>query len=194
MPPVTDHDHRLIARAAAGDRAAFDALVRPRWERIFRIALRIVGEREDAQDVAQRACLRLWQTLDRFRPGEDLDGWIYRMVTNLAIDALRRRRARREEAVPAAPRPAPVAGQPEHRLLAAELERALEEATADLPPRQKAVFVLARVEGLAPTEIARMLDLAPSTVRNHLLQARAHVARVLERRFPGLIGPRGGRP
>ncbi len=184
---MSESERRLIVRAAAGDRRAFDALVRPRWERIYRIALRIVGEREDAQDVAQRACLRLWQTLARFRPGEDLDGWIYRMVTNLAIDTLRRRRTRREE--PVLPEVREHAGAlPENRLLAAELERALQVATEQLPPRQKAVFVLARVEGLEPVEIARMLGVAPSTVRNHLFQARAHVARVLARRFPGLLG------
>lgn len=182
----------LVARAARGDREAFDALLRPRWERFFRIALRIVGDAEDARDVAQKAALRLWQTLDRFRPGEDLDGWIYRMVTNLAIDSLRRRRARPEDAGRdldamsahlADPGP-----NPEHRALVAELESALEAATRDLAPRQKAVFVLSRVEGLSHLEIARMLDMAPSTARNHLFQARAHVARRLRAHFPHLLG------
>ncbi|GAB4226434.1 MAG: RNA polymerase sigma factor [Acidobacteriota bacterium] len=191
---MNDREHRLVVRAAAGDREAFDALIGPRWERIFRIALRIVGTREDAEDVAQRACLRLWQTLDRFRAGEDLDGWIYRMVTNLAIDALRRRRARREEPGPGPAARRTVAPAAERRVLAAELEQALAEVTDGLPERQKAVFVLARIEGFAPAEIARMLGLAPSTVRNHLFQARGHVARELARRFPGLLGRRGERP
>ena len=83
---------------------------------------------------------------------------------------------------------------PEGRVLAGELEQALDEVTRDLPERQKAVFVLARVEGLAPIEIARLLDVAPSTVRNHLFQARAHVARRLRERFPGLLGERKGGP
>lgn len=184
-------DARLIARAASGDRDAFDALVRPRWPRMFRIALRIVGEREEAEDVAQQACFRLWETLDRFRVGEDLDGWIYRMVVNLAIDALRRRRARPEDAAadPAPLRRDPAPG-PEGRVLAAELEEALDLVTRDLPERQKAVFVLARVEGMAPIEIARLMELAPSTVRNHLFQARAQVARRLREHFPGLLGER----
>jgi RNA polymerase sigma-70 factor (ECF subfamily) len=184
-------DARLIARAASGDRDAFDTLVRPRWPRMFRIALRIVGEREEAEDVAQQACFRLWETLDRFRAGEDLDGWIYRMVVNLAIDALRRRRARPEDASaePAPLRSDPASG-PEGRVLAAELEEALGLVTRDLPERQKAVFVLARVEGMAPIEIARLMELAPSTVRNHLFQARAQVARRLREQFPGLLGER----
>lgn len=196
---MTSDVTRQIRRAAAGDRRAFDALVEPRWPRMFRIAHRIVGEREEAQDVAQQACLRLWQTLDRFRVGEDLDAWIYRMVTNLSIDALRRRRSRSQAVVPVAdgqgesievraPRPGACELDPERALAARELEDALRAATADLAPRQRAVFVLARIEGLSAAEIAEMLDVAPSTVRNHLFQARAHVARRLRELVPGLVG------
>lgn len=180
----------LIVRAAAGDREAFDALIAPRWERLYRIAGRITGDWDEARDVAQQVALRLWQTLSRFRPGEDLDGWIYRMTVNLAIDALRKRQARREELlaeppVAAAPRAGAARG-PLERVLAHELEAALEDCTRELSPRQKAVFVLARVEGLEPREIAQMLSLAPSTVRNHLFQARAAVARRLKARYPEL--------
>lgn len=189
---MSTEDAALIARAVRGDREAFDAILRPRWDRLFRIALRIVGDPEDARDVAQRAALRLWETLDRFRPGEDLDAWIYRMATNLAIDSLRRRRARPESAVApavlAAVEPSDPHPDPERRVLASELERALDTVTADLAPRQKAVFVLARIEGMTPSEIARVLDMAPSTARNHLFQARAHVARRLRQLFPGLLG------
>ncbi len=181
----------LIVRAAAGDREAFDALIGPRWERLHRIAGRVTGDWDEARDVAQQVALRLWQTLSRFRPGEDLDGWIYRMTVNLAIDALRKRQARREDLlaeVPdaAAPRPAGAGRGPLERVLAHELEAALQDCTRELAPRQKAVFVLARVEGLEPSEIARMMDLAPSTVRNHLFQARAAVARRMQARYPEL--------
>ncbi|MBP7149427.1 MAG: sigma-70 family RNA polymerase sigma factor [Acidobacteria bacterium] len=187
-------DAELIARALGGDGEAFDALIGSRWERMFRIAWRIVGDAEDARDVAQQSCLRLWETLGRFRIGEDLDGWIYRMTVNLAIDALRRRQARPEEPWPAAPaEPVPAAGPgPEELLRARELDAALQEVTHDLPPRQKAVFVLARIEGLSGAEIAAMLGLAPSTVRNHLFQARAVVGRRLAEKFPGLFSEGAG--
>lgn len=187
-----------IARAARGDREAFDALLRPRWPRLVRIAARIVGDPADAQDVAQQACLRLWQTMDRVRPDEDLDGWIYRMVVNLALDTLRRRRARPEGRAAVADPAAlglvdPGAG-PEQRAIAAELERALADVTADLPPRQKAVFVLTRVEGLPPAQVAEILGIAPSTVRNTLFQLRAAIARRLRDRYPGLLGGLTGEP
>lgn len=185
----------LIRRAAAGDREAFDALLDERWERIFRIASRIVGEREEAQDVAQAACLRLWQSLSRFRPGEDLDGWIYRMVVNLSIDALRRRRARPDrDAVPPPTghrEPRDASPDPEQQALVRELEQALERLTRDLPPRQKAAFVLTRVEGLSAVEAAHALGVAPSTVRNHLFQVRALLARRLREDFPGWLAEPG---
>lgn len=188
----------LIRRAARGDRGAFDALLEPRWERIYRVALRIVGQREEAEDVAQTACLRLWNTLDRFRTGEEFDGWIYRMVVNLSIDALRRRRARPAPAPPPREERGPArelrdgSPDPEQRVLVRELESALEAITADLPPRQKAVFVLTRVEGLSAVEAARILGVAPSTVRNHLFQVRTQLARRLGERFPGLLGVERG--
>ncbi len=181
----------LIVRAAAGDREAFDALIAPRWERLHRIAGRIIGDWDEARDVAQQVALRLWQTLSRFRPGEDLDGWIYRMTVNLAIDELRKRQARREDLLaelPDAVLPSPAGGRrdPLDQVLAQELEAALDDCTRELSPRQKAVFVLARVEGLEPSEIARLMELAPSTVRNHLFQARGAVARRLRVRYPEL--------
>lgn len=186
----------LIARAARGDREAFDALAAPRWARINQLARRIIGQAEDAQDVAQQVLLRLWQVLPRFRAGAELDGWIYRMTVNLAIDALRRRQARPDNG--AAEIPASLAGGgpgPEDQLLARELERVLQEVTRALPPRQKAVFILAQVEGKTAPEIAEILGVAPSTVRNHLLHVRSAVVRRLRERFPGfpgLAGPQTG--
>jgi RNA polymerase sigma-70 factor (ECF subfamily) len=191
---MTSADRELVRRAVAGDRDAFDALIAGRWERMYRIALRVVGEREEARDVAQNACLRLWETLERFREDEDLDAWIYRMVVNLAIDATRRRRARPAEGrVPRdeSAEPAPVETGPEARLLHGELERALQELTDALPARQKAAFVLTRIEGLSASRVAEILGVAPSTVRNQVFQARAVLARGLRERFPRLIGDEG---
>jgi RNA polymerase sigma-70 factor (ECF subfamily) len=180
-----------LEQAVRGDREAFDALIRPRWARMVRLAARVVGDEGDAQDVAQEAVLRVWRTLDRFRPGEVLDAWIHRIVVNLAVDCLRRRRARPESrsAGVAAELPLrdPAAG-PEANLFARELEDALQEVTRDLPARQKAVFVLARIDGLPTAQIAEILGVTESTVRNTLFQARAAIARGLRERRPKLLG------
>ncbi len=187
-------ERELIARAARGDRRAFDALIEDRWGKMVRIARRVVGDPEEARDVAQRACLRVWETLDRFRPGEDLDGWIYRVVVNMSIDATRRRKARPEDPWPARPEegwsldPASAARAPDVETFARELESALKELTRDLPPRQKAVFVLSRVEGMSAAEVARVMDISPSTVRNHMAQLRADLGRRMKSLYPGLLG------
>ncbi|MFN7964448.1 MAG: RNA polymerase sigma factor [Acidobacteriota bacterium] len=191
---MTEKDLELIGRAARGDREAFDALIGPRWDRIFRIAWRITSDREEGQDVAQRACLRLWENLSRFRLGEDLDGWIYRMTVNLALDAIRRRRARPETPVAFVPEPESLGRGPLDSVLAHELERALQDVTRDLAPRQKAAFVLVRIEGLEPTDAAAVLGVAPSTVRNHLFQARAAISARLRERHPKLLGELGVDP
>jgi len=189
-----NHESALLQRAVRGDREAFDALMRPRWVRLVRLAARIVGDEGEAQDVAQEAVLRVWGTLDRLRPDAVLDVWVNRIVANLAIDALRRRRARPESRVvaqveeTALPHPG---AAPDETLFARELEAALRKVTRDLPPRQKAVFVLSRIEGLSTEEIAATLDVTPSTVRNTLFQARAAIARRLRAEFPGLLGARG---
>ncbi len=158
---------------------------------MVRIAARIVGDQGDAEDVAQEALLRIWTTLHRFRPGETLDAWIHRIVVNLALDCLRRRRARPVgarlvgvEGLPLADR----AAGPDATLFARELEQALADATDELPPRQKAVFVLARVEQMETADVARVLGVTESTVRNTLFQARAAIARWLRERRPGLLG------
>lgn len=191
----------LVRRAQRGDSLAFDELIAPRWDRIHRIALRIVGQKQEAEDVAQKACIRLWETFDRFDATGDLDGWIYRMVTNLSIDSLRRRKAQPEEAWPVSRDgsmtfdPADEAHGPEERAFSRELDKAMQQLTDSLPPKQKAVFVLTRVEGLSTAEVSRILDVSESTVRNHLFQLRGQLSRQLRERYPELMGgkdPRSG--
>lgn len=181
-----DREAELIARAAAGDRGAFDELIAARWPRLARLAARIVGSAAEGQDVAQQACLRAWRAAGRIEGGgEGLDRWLARATANLAVDALRRRKARPED--PAgeelAARTAAATPDPEQAALAAELEAALQRVAADLPPRQKALFVLTRVEGYSAADAAAMLGIAPSTARNTLFQLRATLARRLGEHF-----------
>jgi len=184
---VTD-ERELLRRAVRGDRDAFGALVRPRWDLAWRVALRVVGDPEEAKDVVQAACLDTWRNAARIRPEQGFEAWFLRTVVHRAIDALRRRRARPEEArgeLPEPPRPRPGTRGPAAELEARELERALREATAGLSPRRRAVFVLCRVEGWSIERTARVLGMSPSTVRSHLLEARREVSRRLAGRWPG---------
>lgn len=188
-------EERLIAAASRGDADAFEELVRSRQEKVFWTAYQVVGNSEDARDVAQHVFLRLWQVLPRYRPAGSFDAWIQRITINLAIDACRRRQARPE--VPASDRvepvAAPAAGTPGAELRRREIQKIFRTLARRLSPQQRAVFVLKEMNDLDTAEIAQIMELTPSTVRNHLHQARKQLRRGLTVEFPEYLpGGRGG--
>jgi len=181
----------LIRAAATGDREAFNELVRLKRERVVRTAYQITGDFEDALDVAQGVFIKLWQGLDRFDPHRRFDTWLYRVTVNAGIDLLRSRGPRGtlqplpdEPAELAVPAEAPDAEQALDR---ATLQRAFLRLAGRLAPQQRTVFVLKELEGQSTGEVARILGVAESTVRNHLLQARRMLRAGLEREYPGLV-------
>lgn len=181
---MTD-EARLIARAAAGDRQAFEELVRSRMERVFWTAFQVVGDEDEARDVAQQVFIRLWTILPRYRPGQPFDTWLHRITVNRAIDAWRRNRARREgPESEAAQAVAPLSGGPDAALDRDEVQRIFLRLARRLSPQQRAVFVLREMNGLDHQEVARILGLSPSTVRNHLHQARRTLRRGLAALYP----------
>lgn len=177
---------RLIASASRGDADAFEKLVRSRQEKVFWTAYQVVGHIEDARDVAQHVFLRLWQVLPRYRPSSSFDAWLHRITINLAIDACRRRQARPE--LPAShrlePVAAPPAGTPGSELRRREIQQIFRTLARRLSPQQRAVFVLKEMNGLETAEIAKIMELTASTVRNHLHQARKHLRQGLAEEFP----------
>jgi RNA polymerase sigma-70 factor (ECF subfamily) len=196
-------DEDLIDRiraAAAGDRRAFEEIVLAKRERVVRTAYQIVGDLEDARDVAQGVLLRLWRALQRFDLERRFDTWLYRITVNAAIDFLRERGPRgflqplADETGERIADPAP--GADAAADLAA-LQRAFLRLAARLAPKQRAAFVLKDIEGLETSEVARILGVTESTVRNHLLQARRLMREAMLREYPGLIpggGSRDGEP
>lgn len=188
MHPMQD-EGELIRAAAGGDRRAFEDLVLLKRERVVRIAFQVTGDLEDAQDVAQAVFLRLWSVLRRFDPGRRFDTWLYRITINAAIDQLRNRGPKGFlQPLPADPSNLATTGEPdpERALDLAELQRAFLRLAAGLAPKQRAVFVLKEIEGLGTAEIAALLEIRESTVRNHLLQARRTLRSGLERDYPQL--------
>jgi RNA polymerase sigma-70 factor (ECF subfamily) len=171
----------LVQQAAAGDARAFDAIVTLHSQRVIQLAWRLVGSREDAEDLAQEAFIRLHRSLADFRGDAALATWFYRTVSRLAIDFLRREHLRRrlfwfrqseEEADPREQAAAPGAS-PAQELLAAEQRQRLRNALRLLSPRQRTIFVLRNDEGLALKEIAGLLGLEEGTVKIHLHRAVA---------------------
>lgn len=189
-----EHDDRqLAALARGGDEAAFALLVRRHQAGVRRCAARILGDDEEARDIAQLAFVRAWENLGKYDPTWSFSTWLYRIASNLAIDVLRSQNSRdRTHAAhlrlvgdsvgPSAPRD----------LAEREVKRIFTELSAVLTPTQRAAFVLREVEGLATNEVAAALGCSEATVRNHVFQARATLRKELAARYPEYL-PRGGR-
>ena len=183
----------LIRAAAGGDRRAFEDLVLLKRERVVRTAFQITGELEDAKDVAQTVFLRLWRVLQRFDLARRFDTWLYRITVNAAIDLVRERGPKGFlQALPddAGERMADPSRGADERVDLAQLQRAFLRLAARLAPKQRATFVLKEIEGLDTAEVARVLGVTESTVRNHLLQARRVLREGLTADYPGLTGGR----
>ena len=184
----------LIRRAAGGDRRAFDRLVVVKRERVVRTAYQVTGDLEDARDVAQSVFLRLWHVLPRFDPGQRFDTWLYRITVNAAIDLLRTRGPKGMlQPLPEDPSVLEAEGSDvavDAALDLKDVQRAFRHLASRLSPEQRAAFVLREIEGLETAEVARILDVTESTVRNHLLQARRTLRAGLEREYPSLCPPK----
>jgi RNA polymerase sigma-70 factor (ECF subfamily) len=197
----------LIRRAAAGDLDAFEELVARKRERVFWIAFHVVGDEELARDVAQEVFIRLYRVIRRFREGGRFDAWLYRIATNLGIDAFRRERPHREAAglEEIAGRPAPGEGAepgPDRAargtpgespagdaLRRREVGRIFSVLASSLTRRQRTAFVLREIEGLSTAEVAEVMRASESTVRNHILQARRILQDELRRLYPEYCRP-----
>ena len=176
-------DAEFIREAQKGSRAAFDTLVRRYDQPVLRLALHMLGSEQDAQDVHQEAFIKAYRHLNNFRFECSFYTWMYRIVTNLCLDQLRRRKSRREDSSTMID-----ASGEEHDLLsnisddramanpAKELERKLlaasiAEALDTLTPRERMVFELKHYQGLRLRTIGEMLSTTEETAKNTLFRA-----------------------
>jgi len=177
---VDPFETRAIAAARGGDADAYDFLVQAYSRRVLSIAIGLVRNRADAEDLAQEAFVKAFETLHRFREGKPFGPWIYRIVTNLALDLLKRK-ARRDESrnVDATDTIATRRDDADRALTTRELAGRIDEAIESLPPIQRAVARLLLVEEFSHGEVAEMIGLRESTVRSHLALARAKLREAL---------------
>jgi RNA polymerase sigma-70 factor, ECF subfamily len=184
-------DRELVGQARQGDMLAFDALVARKTPAVIAIARRIVGDGEDARDIAQMVFLRVWERLERYDETYSFNTWLYRIATNLAIDFLRSARSR-ERAHGATlhlvrQREESTVFQTTHAAEDGELTRLFERVSHRLSGKQKAAFVLREMQDCDTREIAEILRCGESTVRNHLFNARRILRREIEKLHPGLF-------
>ena len=164
----------LIAAAQAGDREAFDDLVRATYADTYTLAYRLTGNEEDARDVAQEAYLRAYRAIDRFRGDAQFSTWMYRITANCAATYLGRRSRHRhdvlDDTVPVAdPR---TDHDPQLRADASDLRNRLARALDDLPPRLRSVVVLRDIYDLPHESIAAELGISESAAKVRLHRAR----------------------
>jgi RNA polymerase sigma-70 factor (ECF subfamily) len=170
-------DAELVERVRGGDGAAFDVLVERHMRRAFSIAYRLLGQREDAEDLVQDAFLAVLRKIDSFQPERSFSAWFHRIVVNRALNARKARSVRHTEALPAEVRADGVS--PLHHTERVELRERLAEVMTRLPERQRTIVRLSELEGMSSPEIAEILGLSDGTVRWHLHQARGALRQAL---------------
>jgi RNA polymerase sigma-70 factor (ECF subfamily) len=168
----------LLARAQAGEIAAFEQLSGAYADRLFMLLLRLLGDRGEAEDVAQEVMLRAWQGITRFKGSSSYFTWLYRIAVNEANRALAKR-ARRPASLQIGPQdlrlPASPADDPARQAESAELRQALAGALAGLPPPLRTAIVLRDVEGFSTQEAAEIAGIGQAAFKSRLHQARLQV-------------------
>jgi RNA polymerase sigma-70 factor (ECF subfamily) len=180
-----ENEARLVELARAGDRGAFEELVRRYADRLYAVVLRFVADGEEAQEVTQEAFLRAWRSIGRFEGRSQFFTWLYRIGINEA-----KRRAARSSPVPVVSlddEPIPEAPDwseaPQPRLEQGDLRRVLEEAIRKLPFGYRAPLILRDVEGLSTAEAAQIMELGEPAFKSRLHRARLAVRRALDQYF-----------
>jgi RNA polymerase sigma-70 factor (ECF subfamily) len=183
-------DKVLVERASRGDGIAFSELVNRHYEKAVRVSFGMLKDRFDAEDVAQEAFARVYRKLESFEGQSAFSTWLYRIVVNLSIDSLRKRKRQRRadvddeltrEALRSDEELWPVFDEADPMLSVErrELRARLDAAFAELPEIHRAVLVLREVQGLSYEEIAESLEIKKGTVMSRLFHARKAMQKLL---------------
>ncbi len=183
-------DLDLVRRSQGGDTRAFDELVTKYRTRIYAMVYQMVRNEQDAWDLAQDGFFKAWKSLDKFRFQSSFYTWLYRIVTNVSIDWLRKRTLRpegefddniaRTDIEPTADVTPKAGVSPQRQMERGELRERLDAAIARLSPEHRAVILLKEVEGLQYHEIADVVGCSIGTVMSRLFYARKKLQTLLK--------------
>jgi RNA polymerase sigma-70 factor (ECF subfamily) len=184
-PTVEVDDRQLVQTIRDGDTEAFETLVRRKTSKVYALCYRIIGNAEDAKDISQLVFLKLWENLEKYDAQYAFDTWLYRMVTNVAIDFMRNKQSR-DNAVNSTLRLVKTSADAEQGVVVQrkEVESVFNDVSSVLSPKQKTIFVMNQMDDLPSAEIAKILGCRESTVRNHLFNARKLMQQQLSKRYP----------
>ena len=180
----------LIRAVQGGDQDAFEQLVRAYDHSVLRLAVNLLRSQEDAQDVYQEAFLRVYKNIHAFRFDCSFHTWLYRIVTNICLDQLRKRKVRKEDSAVVETADGPVdrmesfeeeaaQADPERAMWNRQLKERIESALEDLTPRERMVFELRHYQGLRLRNIGEMLGTTEEAAKNCLFRATQKMRAVL---------------
>jgi RNA polymerase sigma-70 factor (ECF subfamily) len=164
-----DPDDVLVRRAQRGERFAFERLVENHEQRMYTLAARVLGSREDAADAVQEALVRAWLALPKFRGDARFSTWLYRIVVNAAHDV---RSKRREQTLDEPPDPV----DPRDRFAEQELSGELQRALNGIDESYRVAVILFDVLGCSYREIAEMTEVPEGTVKSRIFRGRTELA------------------
>lgn len=186
-------ERELIRKAGDGDAYAFEQLMTAHESKMYAVALRMCGNREDAQDCLQEAMLRVYRAMSGFKGQSSFSTWVYRITMNSCLDELRRRKSRAGTSLDALLEngfsPCDDGDTPEQNSLRSEQRRVLERAIAALPEDMRSAIVLRDIQGCSYDEIAQALDANVGTIKSRISRGREKLRAVLSEQ-PELFGRR----
>lgn len=173
-------EKRLVERAKRGDRDAFAELIEMYKDKIFQVAFRMVGNRQEAEDIAQETFLRVYANLNSYDSSYKFSTWIYRIATNLCIDRGRKKKAdfSLDEETDGTngldwhSRLSSNEKSPEEKLVTKELQETVQDALSELAPKYRSIMILRYIEDLSLQEISEVLKLPITTIKTRIHRGR----------------------
>jgi RNA polymerase sigma-70 factor (ECF subfamily) len=193
-----EQDRDLVEQARKGDQKAFRQLVERHQRRAFALAMGMVRDENDAREVVQEAFLRVYRRLESFQGGSSFFTWLYRIVTNLSIDLMRKPSRREYELDEARALPdeqeipflSRIDGaDPVESIRREEISRRIDAALEALPPYHRGVIVMREVQGMSYEEMARAMRVSKGTIMSRLFHARKKLQRTLADCYREQLGP-----
>jgi RNA polymerase sigma-70 factor, ECF subfamily len=175
-PPLDEAE--LVRRLAKGDAGALTIITDWLWQPLAAYAFRIVDDQDVAMDIAQEACVRLWQGRDR-TPPNSLRPYLYRIARNLALDHLKTRRSRFRLLNRQRHRPVRRTVAPDEVLERERVSAIVQRAIQEMPDRRREVFTLTYLRGLSYAEVGAVMGISPKTVQNQMTAALAYLRKTL---------------
>jgi RNA polymerase sigma-70 factor (ECF subfamily) len=179
---ITQNDAELVVRCQQHDPGAFRVLVERYRRRAWKIAYNMVGNMEVARDISQEAFVRVFRGISGCDPGRGFRQWFDRIIVNLSIDYLRRRRGVQAVPLDVVAEPQIEAEEPGTRWVRDDTRRLVHEVLQELPLKHRSVLVMRDIDGMDYEEIAKIMGKSPGTIRWRLNQARQAFKRAWQRR------------